>query len=203
MSTQSNETFAAITTNSSSSAHSLPGNASVVDVYLDDASVWDTATMILESSVDGTNYIAVPGASWTSGLGFIARVSNVFGNYLRVTVSSVGGSTSLIATVTAVAVSGSFEQRVSLKAGVSINGTTDLVLPRGGAFAIFAAGTWDSASLTVDESPDGTLYVECVSAITSDGGAVYANTGVNTLLQLVVASAAGILSDLDLVILSV
>jgi hypothetical protein len=198
MSTQSNETFTAITANGSSSAHVLPGLVSQVDVYLDDASVWDTATMILESSVDGSNWVAVSGASWTSGLGFVARVATVFGGQLRVTVSSVGVSTSLIPTVTAVAVSGAVAQNLTLTA----NGTTSVVLPRAGAFQLFVAGTWDSGSLTVDESPDGTLKVECVSAITADGGAYYVNTGDNSQLDIVLASVASA-ADLDLSLISV
>lgn len=198
MSTQSNETFTAITANGSSSAHVLPGLASQVDVYLDDASVWDTATMVLESSVDGTNWVAVSGASWTSGVGFVARVANVFGGQLRVTVSSVGGTTSLIPTVKAVANSGAVVQNLTLTA----NGTTPVVLGRPGPFQLFAAGTWDSGSLTVDESPDGTLKVEAVAAITADGGAYYVNTGDNTLLDVVLASVASA-ADLDLVLISV
>ena len=198
MSTQSNETFTAITANGSSSAHVLPGIANDVDVYLDDASVWDTATMVLESSIDGTTWIAVPSASWTAATGFLARLTNVFGNFLRVTVSSVGASTSLIPTVTAKAVSGAYMQRVTLTA----NGTTDMPLPHGGAYAVFANGTWDSGSLTVEDSPDGTLYTETIAAITANGGAIFTNGGENTLVHLVLASVVTA-ADLDLNIISV
>ena len=197
MSSQSNETFTAITANGSSSAHSCPGLVQTVDVYLDDASVWDTATMVLESSVDGSNWVAVPSASWTSGLGYLGTVT-VFGGQLRVTVSSVGAGTSLIPTVTAVAQSGAVAESLTLTA----NGTTAVQLPRRGPFQLFVAGTWDSGSLTVDESPDGTLYVEAVAAITADGGSYYANAGDNHLLNVVLASVVTA-ADLDLVIVSV
>lgn len=190
-------TFAELTADGSSAAFALPGLANSVDVYLNDAETWGSGTLVLESSVDGTNWVAVPSASWTTGDGYLGTV-DVLGGQVRLTVS---GSTtpSLTVTLKASAHSGAVgEETVNLTA----NGNTDLVLSRAGKFAVFVAGTWDSGSLTVSESPDGTLYVDTgLTAITADGGASYANAGDNALVRLVLASVVTA-SDLDVVIVS-
>jgi len=190
-------TFAELTADGSTAAVALPGMASKVHVYLNDTETWGSGTLILESSVDGSNWVAVPSASWTSGDGLLGTV-DVLGGQLRATLS--GATTpSLTVTIKAIAYSGVVgEEPINLTA----NGNTDLVLSRAGKFAVFASGTWDSGSLTVSESPDGTLYVDSgVTAVTADGGGVHANAGDATLVRLVLASVVTA-ADLDVVVIS-
>jgi hypothetical protein len=196
MSTILTNTFAELTADGQSASVELPAAVCDVELYLDDAETWGGGTLILESSHDGgTTWVAVTGASWTAGDGYIAKV-RCYGQDLRL---SLSGSTtpSLTATVKAVAVSEAHIHNVTLTA----NGTTDVVLPRGKAYAIRVTGTFDSGSLTVEESPDGTLYVNSIAAITAAGGGEYANAGANTLLHLVLASVVTA-ADLDVQILS-
>lgn len=194
MSTVATNTYAELTADGQSASFELPAMVTDVDVYLDDAETWGSGTLILQSSHDGgTTWVAVTGASWTSGDGYLGSV-RVYGQDLRL---SLSGSTSpsLTVTVKAVAVSGA----VAINKTLTANGNVDVVLPRGTAFAMRAAGTWDSGSLTVEESPDGSNYYNCVAAVTADGGGEYANAGDNTLLRLVLASVVTA-ADLDVVI---
>ena len=197
MSRVSVNTFTSLAADGQSAAMALPGLANSVHVYLNDTETWGSGTLILESSVDGTNWVAVPSASWTSGDGHLGTV-DVLGGQVRL---SLSGSTTptLAVTLKAVAYSGAVaEEGINLTA----NGNTDLVLSRAGKFAVFATGTWDSGSLTVSVTPDGTLYVDSgMTAVTADGGGVVANAADDAVVRLVLASVVTA-SDLDVVVIS-
>lgn len=189
-------TFAQLTADGQSAALAMPGDVCDVDVYVADAPTWGGGTLILQTSFDGgTTWVAVPSASYTSGDGVMATGLRVYGNKLRL---SLSGSTSpaIDVTIKATAVSQSFAKLVAET--LTDNGNTDFVLNKPCSLAVFVKGTWDSGSLTLSVSPDGTLYVDsAMSAITADGGAFFANAAADEMFRLVLASVAGAAADLD------
>ena len=193
-------TFAELTANGQSASVELPGDVNDVDVYLADAETWGSGTLILQTSFDGgTTWVAVPNASWTTGDGLLATAQRCFGKDLRLSLSGATGP-SLTVTIKARRVSQSEAQYVG---NITANGNTDFVAPRDGALAIFVKGTFDSASLTLSHSPDGTLFVDSgVTAITAAGGGYFANAGKDTIMRLVTASIVTA-ADLDVWVYSV
>lgn len=189
-------TFANLAANGSTAALELPGDVNDIDVYLSDAAAtFGGGTLTLYTSFDGgTTWVAVTSGAWTSGTGLLAAALRGYGKYIRLTLA---GATSPSLTVTVVAKRVSQSKAVNVVATLAANGNTDFVAPYPASVAIFAKGTWDSGSLTLSVSPDGTLYVDSgLTAITANGGGVYANTGKNSLLRLVLASVVTA-SDLD------
>ena len=185
-------TFAELTANGSTASYELPGDVNKLDIYLADAETWGSGTLIAQTSFDGgTTWVAVPGVSYNSGDGLLASKELAFGRDVRFTVSGAT-SPSLTVTIKATPVA-SYVEYYNLTA----NGNTEVPLNRPGAVAVFAKGTWDSGSLTLSHSPDGTLYLYSgVAAITADGGGEYANAADDALLRLVLASVTTA-ADLD------
>lgn len=184
-------TFAELTADGNTATFELPGDVSTVDVYLDDAETWGAGTLKLQSSFDGgTTWVDVPSASWTSGDGRLGSYT-VYGRDVRL---NLAGATSPSLTVTLKAQPvASYVEHYSLTA----NGNTAVPLTKPGAVAVFAKGTWDSGSLTLSESPDGSHYYDAgVTAITANGGGFFANAADNSQLRLVLASVATA-ADLD------
>lgn len=193
-------TFAELTANGQSSSVELPGDVNDLDIYLNDAETWGAGTLILQTSFDGgTTWVAVPNASWTSGDGLLASGVRAYGKDLRLSLS--GATTpSLTVTIKANAVS---QAEATFVGTITANGNTDFVLPRGGALALFVKGTFDSASLTLSHSPDGTLYVDsAMAAITAAGGGFFANGGKDNLFRIVTGSVVTA-ADLDVWVYSV
>lgn len=186
-------TFAELTANGQSASYELPGDVCSVDVYLADAETWGSGTLILQSSFDGgTTWVAVPSASWTSGDGVLGSYT-VYGRDVRFSLSGATGP-SLTPTIKVKPVA----SEVQYLGPLTDNGNTDLVLPRAGAIALFVKGTWDSGSLTLSISPDGTAYYDSgVAAITANGGGFFANATDESILRLVLASVAAAGADLD------
>lgn len=200
MSRINTNTFTTLAANGQSAAFELPGDVNDLDVYVSDAAAtWGGGTLILQTSFDGgTTWVAVPSASYTAGSGLIDSARRSFGKYVRLSLSGAT-SPSLGITVKAKAVSESDHQYLNITA----NGNSTVVLPRGGALAVFVKGTFDSASLTLAHSPDGTLYVDSgVTAITAAGGGFFANGGKDTLFRIVTASIVTA-ADLDVWVYSV
>jgi len=194
-------TFAELTANGQSASVELPGDVNDVLVYLNDAETWGAGTLILQTSFDGgTTWVAVPSASWTVGDGLLTSSAlRCFGKDLRLSLS--GATTpSLTVTIKAERVSQSEAQYVG---PITANGNTDFVLNRNGACAVFIKGTFDSASVTLSHSPDGTLYVDSgVTAITAAGGGFFSNAGKDTIMRLVTGSIVTA-ADLDVHVYSV
>lgn len=84
--------FTAKTANGSSSAVAWKGGTGLVVMW----GTWDTSTMVLECSLDGTNYapVTVNGTA-CSGTADIAFAFNLPVCLVRATLSSVGASTSV------------------------------------------------------------------------------------------------------------
>jgi hypothetical protein len=189
-------TFAELTDNGSTASVELPGDVNEVDVYIDDGETWDSGSLTALTSFDGgTTWVTVPGFTKTTGDGYLGSFT-AYGKDLKFTIASVAGaSASITITIKAKRV---MSQVILAAQTLTDNGNTDLVLTRPGDLAVFAKGTWDSGSLTLSVSPDGTLYVDSgVTAITANGGGYYTNTAGDTTLRLVLASVAGAAADLD------
>lgn len=186
MSTVTTNTFAELTASGNTAAVELSGDVNKVSLYLDDAETWGSGTLKMQSSFDGgTTWVDVAGASWTSGDGLVSVDDLAFGRFIRFNLAGAT-SPSLTITVKAVAVA-SYVEVFSLTA----NGSTDVAITKPGAVAVFAKGTWDSGSLTLDHSPDGTLFVDAgIAAVTANGGGSFTNTAKDSLLNLVLASVA-------------
>jgi len=185
--------FAELTANGQSASYELPGDVCNVDVYLDDAETWGAGTLVLQSSPDGgTTWVNVPSASWTTGDGVLGSYT-VYGRDVRLSLSGAT-SPSLTVTIKAEPVA----SQVQHLGPLTDNGNTDLILPRAGAVTVFAVGTWDSGSLTLSLSPDGTNYYDSgMTALTADGGSYFANATDESILRLVLASVAAASASLD------
>ena len=193
-------TWATLTANGSTAALAMPGDVNDVDVYLNDTETWDSGSLTAETSPDGgTTWVTVAAFSaLTSGDGYIGSF-RCFGQNLRFTVASVVTASVLTLTAVAKPVAATLQRY-----NITANGNTEIPVTRTGDLAVFLTGTWDSASVTMSVSPDGTLYVDsAATAVTADGGFVYTNTAGNTLMRLVTASAAGVITDLDVEVYSV
>lgn len=188
-------TFATLTANGSTASVELPGDVNEVDVYINDTETWDSGSLTALTSFDGgTTWVTVPGFTKTSGDGYLGSFT-AYGKDLKFTIASVVTASVITITIKAKAV---MSQVLLAAQTLTDNGNTDLVLTRPGDLAVFAKGTWDSGSLTLAVSPDGTLYVDSgVTAITANGGGYYTNTAEDTILRLVLASVAGAVADLD------
>lgn len=190
-------TFAELTDNGSTAAFALPGSVCDVDVYIADAETYDSGSITAECSNDGgTTWVTQTGLSAiTSGDGYIASF-RAYGPSLRFTVASVAtASASLTLTVKCTPVVSSAEHY-----NITANGNTAVVLSRPGPCFIYVNGTFDSASLTLSQSPDGTLYVDTgLTAITAAGGALFANAPADETLRIVTASIVTA-SDLDVTV---
>jgi len=193
-------TFATLTDNGSTAAFVMPGDVNDVDVYIQDGPTYDSASITAETSTDGgTTWVTQAALSAiTSGDGYIASF-RAYGQQLRFTAASVAAASADIdITVKATAVSSSVERYV-----ITANGNTDIPVTRPGPVYVAITGTWDSASVTLSVSPDGTLYVDTgVTAITADGAGLFANAAGDSLLRLVTASAAGVITVLDVEVYS-
>lgn len=176
-------TFANLAADGSTADLALPGDVNSVKVYLADGADDGGGTLTMHQSFDGgTTYVAVASASWTSGDGYLGTF-DVYGRVLKFVLA---GATSpdLDITVVADAVASSYEEF-----NLVANGNTDFAVPRKGDFAVYAKGTWDSGSLTIDETPDNTLYTDIgYTAVTANGGAVFVNAQENDKFRLVLAS---------------
>ena len=193
-------TFANITANGSTAAFAMPGDVNDVDLYIADSPTYDSASITAETSPDGgTTWVTVAAMSAiTSGDGYAASF-RCFGQNLRFTVASVVTACDLDLTVRATPVASTL-QRYEITA----NGNTEIPVSRKGDVAVFLTGTWDSASVTMSLTPDGTLYVDSgATAVTADGGFTYTNTAGDTQLRLVTASAAGVITVLDVEVYAV
>jgi hypothetical protein len=196
MSDKLTNTFAELTADGQSASVELPGDVNDIDVYLADAETWGSGTLILQTSFDGgTTWVAVPSASWTSGDGVLATSIRAYGKDLRLSLSGAT-SPSLTVTIKASRVSQSFAKLVA--EALDDNGNTDFVLTQPCSVAVFVKGTWDSGSLTLSVSPDGTLYVDsAATAVTANGGTFFANAAGDYMFRLVLASVAAAGADLD------
>lgn len=187
-------TFATLTADGSTAAFELPGDVNSVDVFVADSPTWGGGTLIAQQSFDGgTTWVAVASASYTSGDGYLGTY-DVYGRDLRFTIS---GSTTpdIDITVKAQAIRSSVE-----RLAVTANGNTAFEVPAEGDIAVYVSGTFDSASLTVSNSPDGTLYVDSgYTAVTAAGGAVLANSANLSIFRIVTASVASA-ADLEVLV---
>lgn len=201
MSRTNTNTFAQLTADGNTAAFSLPGDVCDIDVYIADAETWGGGTLKMQTSFDGgTTWVDVPNASWTSGDGLLSAGVRAYGRDVRF---NLAGATSPVIDVTIKAVAVS-QASVEVYGPLTDNGNTVVLAPRGGAVAVFVKGTWDSGSLTLSHSPDGTLYVDSgMTAITANGGGFFTNTCGDTLLRLVLASVAAASADLDVWVYSV
>jgi len=193
-------TFANIADNGNSAAFEMPGDVNDVDVYLADSPTYDSASITAQTSFDGgTTWVTTTMTAITTGDGYM-RSFRCFGKNLRfVTASVAAAGADIDVTVVAKAV-GSTVQNYNITA----NGNTEIPVSRPGDVAVFLKGTWDSASVTMTVSPDGTLYVDSgETAVTANGGFEYTNTPGNHLFRLVTASAAGVITDLDVQVYAV
>ena len=186
-------TFAELAATGATASFELPGDVNEVDVYLKDGADDGTGTLKMQTSFDGgTTWVDVPTASWTSGDGLLGSYTT-FGRDVRFDLAGATSPSDVIVTIVAKPVASYVEYLGPLTA----NGNTDLVLSKPGKFAIFAKGTWDSGSLTVSETPDGSSYFDTgVAAITANGGGEYANSADNSTMRLVLASVVTA-ADLD------
>lgn len=186
-------TFAILSADGQTASYELPGDVNEVDVYLKDGANDGGGTLKMQTSFDGgTTWVDVPSASWTSGDGRLGSYVT-FGRDVRFDLAGSTTPANMIVVVVAKPVA----SYVQYLGPLTANGNTDLVLTKPGKFAIFAKGTWDSGSLTVSESPDGTSYYDTgVTAITANGGGEFANVADNSIMRLVLASVVTA-ADLD------
>lgn len=177
-------TYAILAADGNTAAFEAGADINTVSVYLTDGASDGGGTLKMQSSFDGgTTWVDVPSASWTSGDGRLG-VYTVYGRDIRFNLASATSPTNMNVTVKCEPI-GSSVERFALTA----NGSTDMVIPRKSAFAVFLKGTFDSGSLTITESPDGAVYFDSgYTAVTAAGGASLANTGGNALFKLVLAS---------------
>jgi hypothetical protein len=178
-------TFATLSADGSTADLNLPGDVNSVKLYLADGETWGGGTLTMYQSFDGgTTYVAVASSAKTSGDGYLGTF-DVYGRVLKFILASSTTPT-LDITVVADAVASSAEVVQFID-----DGSADFSVPRKGDFAVFAAGTWDSGSLTISETPDNTLYTDIgYTAVTADGGAVFVNAQKNDSFRLVLASVA-------------
>jgi hypothetical protein len=178
-------TFANLAADGSTADLALPGDVNRVKVYFADGADDGTGTITMYQSFDGgTTYVAVASAVWTSGDGYMGTF-DVYGRILKFAIAS-STTPDVDITVEVDAIASSYEEYDFLD-----DGTQTFAVPRKGDFAVFASGTWDSGSLTIDETPDNTLYVDTgYTAVTADGGAVVSNTSLNDKFRLVLASVS-------------
>ena len=193
MSDKLTHTFANLAADGSTATLELPGDVNVVDVYFADGADDGTGTLTMYSSFDGgTTWVAVPTAAWTSGDGYVGSYT-VYGKDLKFTLAS-STSPDMDITVKAKAVS---QAEATYVGNLTDDGSIEFTIPREGPVAVFAKGTWDSGSLTLSHSPDGTLYVDSgVTAVTANGGGIFANACGDTLFKLVLGSVSSA-CDLD------
>ena len=198
MARNSTNTFANISNNGSSATYQLPGDVCDVDVYIADSPTYDSASITVQASNDGgTTWVTQTGLSAiTTGDGYIASF-RCYGPALKLLTASVAAAGADIdVTMKATAV-----VSTASKYEITANGNTDVVLSKAGPCFVYINGTWDSASVTLSQSPDGTLYVDTgLTAITADGGALFANAPSDETLRLVTASAAGVITVLDVTV---
>ena len=192
-------TFATLTANGSTAAFVMPGDVNDVDVYLNDTETWDSGSLTAQTSTDGgTTWVTQTGFSAvTSGDGYLGSF-RAYGQQLRFTVASIVTAAVLTLTVKATAVSSSIQRY-----RITANGNTAIPVTRPGPVYVAITGTWDSASVTLAVSPDGTLYVDSGNtALTANGAGLFANAAADSLLRLVTASAAGVITVLDVEVYS-
>lgn len=191
-------TFANIADNGSSATFALPADVCDVDVYIADGPTYDSASILAQCSNDGgTTWVTQVGLSAiTTGDGYIAsfRAYGPALKFLTASVAAAGADIDITVKATPV-------MSIATTYNVTANGNTPVILNRAGPVFVYLNGTWDSASVTLAQSPDGTLYVDTgLTAVTANGGALFANAPSDTTLRLVTASAAGVITDLDITV---
>lgn len=166
-------TFAAVTTATDSAVLTFSDGKGAywVDLYIPDvgstAPEFDSSDLTFKASVDGTNYVSVPGMTVADDeVGYKGRFL-VFGDALKYTAANNAGTAATVApTVTykAASMTEIKSDWTSISQGVMDGDTGNEEFTFGRAPAVLCldayASTWDSVSMVIQASVDGTNWFD-------------------------------------------
>ncbi len=153
-------TFAAVTSATDSAVLDTDRLVNWVDLWIPTGLEFDGSDLTFKSSVDGTQYLAVPGMTVADDeTGYIGRFL-VFGSKIKFTSANNAGSASTVTPIVRYRAASMSEHKV---AGTVVDADSNATFSFGRApkkLHMQVTGTIDSGTVTLEGSPDGgTTYI--------------------------------------------
>jgi hypothetical protein len=140
-----------------------------VDVFVEDAPTWGSGTLKLQASPDGTTWLDVPSASWTSGGGRLSASAPIVVVGAVAVRLALTGATSPSITPNLVMRRVDFRNVVQSSFTVDATGTSFYLMPLPDTIGVYIYGTFGGGTVKFQVSPDnGTTWYTVHSKSAND-----------------------------------